>query len=209
MTTNHKQCKHCNESKDASLFVKDSYKCKKCDAKRSRERCIKLRERDVSSIVFPESKVCPKCKIEKEFKDFGVDLNNINGVRSYCRKCHNKLVDIRKGKSPLWKFKKSQSKRIRTAMKNQNNEKSDTTLKYLGCSALEGKLHIEKQFREGMSWDNYGSSGWHIDHIKPLAKCDLNNEEEIARAFHYTNLQPLWWWENIEKSDKWQNTTSE
>lgn len=53
-----------------------------------------------------------------------------------------------------------------------------------------------------MSWENYGIRGWHIDHIKPCASFDLSIIEEQKECFHYTNLQPLWWHENLAKSDK-------
>lgn len=52
-----------------------------------------------------------------------------------------------------------------------------------------------------MTRENYGE--WHIDHIKPISKFDLNDENEQKKCFHYTNLQPLWASENIKKSDKY------
>ena len=52
-----------------------------------------------------------------------------------------------------------------------------------------------------MSWDNYGRDGWHVDHIRPCASCDLNDEEQQLVCFNWRNLRPMWAAENISKSD--------
>ena len=74
----------------------------------------------------------------------------------------------------------------------------------LGCTRSELIAWIESQWTEGMTWDNDGGSGfdlgrWHIDHKRPLASFDLLDAAEVFRAFHYTNLQPLWALENHTK----------
>ncbi len=80
--------------------------------------------------------------------------------------------------------------------------KSQSTLELLGCSLEELKIYLESLFQEGMTWENYGKFGWHIDHIKPCAAFNLLDLEEQKKCFHYTNLQPLWWAENIRKGAK-------
>jgi 5-methylcytosine-specific restriction endonuclease McrA len=52
-----------------------------------------------------------------------------------------------------------------------------------------------------MTWENQGTY-WEIDHIKPIDLFDLNDENQLYEAFHYTNTQPLHWKENREKSNK-------
>jgi hypothetical protein len=96
------------------------------------------------------------------------------------------------------------SKRLRTRLRNAlcGKYKSGSAVRDLGCSIEELKIYLESKFQPGMSWDNYGKDGWHIDHIKPLSKFNLSNPEEFKKACHYTNLQPLWWHENILKSNK-------
>lgn len=74
----------------------------------------------------------------------------------------------------------------------------------IGCSLNFFKKYIENKFKPGMSWDNYGLKTWHIDHIKPLAKFDLTKEEQVKKACHYTNLQPLWAKENLTKNAKYE-----
>jgi predicted nucleic acid-binding Zn ribbon protein len=92
--------------------------------------------------------------------------------------------------------------RIKGAIKDQWGIKSQKTIDLLGCSVEEAKKHIESQFKEGMSWDNWSFKGWHIDHIKPCASFDLRDPEQQKECFNYKNLQPLWWWENLSKSNK-------
>ena len=69
----------------------------------------------------------------------------------------------------------------------------------LGCSVTDLIKHLESKFILGMTWENYGRTGWHIDHIKPLAGFDLSNPEQLKQACHYTNLQPLWASDNLRK----------
>jgi len=72
----------------------------------------------------------------------------------------------------------------------------------IGLSQEELRLYLESRFQPGMAWENWTTDGWHLDHIKPLAAFDLNNPEELKKACHYTNLQPLWSQENLSKSSK-------
>ena len=75
--------------------------------------------------------------------------------------------------------------------------------KYLGCSIEEFKAHIEKQFKEGMTWDNFGQ--WHIDHITPIKyKQDgkAPTLEDTIKRLHWSNTQPLWAEENLRKGNR-------
>jgi len=76
--------------------------------------------------------------------------------------------------------------------------KNSKTYDILGCTPQELKEHLEKQFVEGMTWENRGE--WHIDHIIPLSSA--KNEDEVYRLCHFTNLQPLWALDNLKKSNK-------
>lgn len=82
--------------------------------------------------------------------------------------------------------------RLNSALKN--NRRNGSAVKDLGCSVDELKLHLEIQFTEGMSWENYGigKNKWSIDHIIALSTVDLNNVEQFKKVTHFTNLRPLW-----------------
>ena len=78
--------------------------------------------------------------------------------------------------------------------------KRNKTFHIVGCPPEYLKEHLETQFVDGMSWNNYGRYGWHIDHIIPLSSA--KTEDELYKLCHYTNLQPLWAEDNLKKSNK-------
>ena len=90
--------------------------------------------------------------------------------------------------------------RINIAVKR--GYKSGTAVDLIGCSIEELKIHIESQFKDGMTWDNWSPSGWHIDHIVPCSSFDLTKDDEQKKCFHWSNLQPLWAVENLKKHAK-------
>ena len=78
--------------------------------------------------------------------------------------------------------------------------KSKETMELIGCSIEYLKYHLEIQFTEGMTWDNYGK--WHVDHIVPCSAWDLTDTEGQKECFYYLNLQPLWAKDNLSKGSK-------
>lgn len=76
-----------------------------------------------------------------------------------------------------------------------------SAVRHLGCSIAELIQHIERLWQVGMSWENYSFRGWHIDHVIPLDAFDLTKDDHIKAVVHFTNLQPLWWDQNLAKGD--------
>ena len=91
--------------------------------------------------------------------------------------------------------------RINLALNGIN--KANSTENLLGCSFDAFIKHLELQFKDGMSWDNRGKHGWHIDHIRPCASFDLSDPNQQSQCFHYTNMQPLWAVDNLSKGARW------
>lgn len=211
-----------------------------------------------------KTKICSKCKEEKELCLFGLNKKSKDGLRADCNDCRKiESLEYRKRnpekrketikkyyennkEKELLRFKKyreeNPEKRKETCKKhNQNNREKyneyarlwkksmrinnlyyklisnlrtrtksylhyktinpNSTIKdVIGCTPQFLKEHLESQFKDGMSWDNYGFYGWHIDHIIPLSSA--KNEEELYKLCHYTNLQPLWAKENLSKGSK-------
>jgi len=99
------------------------------------------------------------------------------------------------------------SGRMRVALNSSiKQRKIHSSLEYLGCSIDELKEYIEKKFKPGMTWQNRAQ--WQIDHIRPCASFDLQDEKQQYECFHYSNLQPLWSEENRVKGSKFNVTSS-
>lgn len=104
----------------------------------------------------------------------------------------------------------AQSLRSRLGQAINGVKKQLPTMALVGCTVAELRVHLESQFKPGMSWANYGRVGWHIDHKRPLASFQFFNEDftlneaALRQSMHFTNLQPLWYWENVSKSDNLQ-----
>ncbi len=100
-------------------------------------------------------------------------------------------------KNPKNKLANSFRGRIKRAF--DGNYKSGTWKNMLGCSIEECKIYLESKFQPGMTWENHGNYGWHLDHKKPISSFSI---EDLHKAFHYTNLQPLWAIDNLRKGSK-------
>ncbi len=107
---------------------------------------------------------------------------------------------------PLFNLKLNLNSLIRQSLRKHGAVKTKRTTELTGCSMKELKKRLESKFDEFMTWKNKGKSesqrGWDIDHIIPCSSFDLSDPNQQKKCYHYTNLQPLWWWENVLKSNK-------
>jgi hypothetical protein len=111
-------------------------------------------------------------------------------------------------------FKLASNIRGRISKLIKRGDKSQHSFELVGCTVEELKLWLESGFEEGMSWDNWGKSKigeckWQIDHIIPVTWFDLSDSEQQKRCFHYTNLQPMWWLDNIRKGNRYMGAYKE
>src|ERR1035441_6064988 len=111
---------------------------------------------------------------------------------------HKKRMKNKYHNDPIHKLISLHRTRLWHALKSQNARKSDHSIKLFGCDVKNLKNHRSEEFRKEWNWENHGSV-WHIDHIRPLSKFDLNDPMEQKKAFHFTNLQPLLKEENLRK----------
>ncbi len=62
----------------------------------------------------------------------------------------------------------------------------------VGYTPEDLKNHLERQFKNGMTWDNYGE--WHVDHIIPMKVFNIKSAEDIdfKRCWVLKNLRSKW-----------------
>lgn len=175
-----------------------------------------------------ETKICKTCQENKIICEFSKKTNSIDGLMGDCKKCrsvkekkyresnpeknknrrkkyyennkdkHKEYFLNRRNTDPMFKLTDNIRRRLNFFLKKENIKKTNKTFDIIGCEPKFLREHLEKQFTDGMSWDNYGS--WHIDHIIPLSSA--NNSEEMNKLCHYSNLQPLWAYDNLRKGNK-------
>jgi len=148
-----------------------------------------LSEKEKRKIYLEKNKSVIKQK-KKKYRE-----ENRDKIRKYHKEyCYNK-----NNSNIEFKLAKNLRGRLYTALKH--GYKSGSAVKDLGCTIQEFKIHIENQFEEGMTWENYGLHVWHLDHRIGLANFDLTKREDLLKACHYTNLKPMWAKDNICKKD--------
>lgn len=100
----------------------------------------------------------------------------------------------------LYKLKQQYRNILNKAFTRFGYTKKTRAYKILGCDYETFMKHLKHTFYQnyGYEWD--GKEVVHIDHIIPLAT--IENEDDLLRLNHYTNLQLLKEKDNLEKSDK-------
>ena len=215
----NKLCKKCNINKSFNSFYKNKsmkdglgHYCKSCQNKANQDSNFNNKDKRKETLTKWRNNNRPK--LRQQDKD-RYDKNNIkenkkiwqrnNPVRRRAIKKRHYDKNIKN--NPLKALPTRLCIRLNTALKK--NKKSGSVVRDLGCTIPELKIYLESRFQPGMTWDNYGKGHgkWQIDHILPLASFDLTNRNELIKACHYTNLQPLWGIDNNHKNDLLPNVT--
>lgn len=198
-----KKCKKCNIEKPFSDFHKNKVgkyglenKCKQC-----------VNDYYQNNKLKHQQKTKKYYHLNKEQWKYYPSQNNLitwgeQNPEKY-RQYQNQYHIQRRQNNPLEKIKQNLRSRISSIIKNKGITKSKSLLEILGVKDQNILLsHIESLWTEGMNWDNYGNKKgqWSIDHIIPLDSA--KNIDEVNKLNHYTNLQPLWWKDNIIKRNK-------
>ena len=154
----------------------ENYRNKKIEKERIRRKRpeVKLRNKELSQI----------------WRANNLERNRKNKREWNANKRRNDLA---------FKIKLNLSLRIYHAL--SGGRKSAKTIELIGCEISDLKRHIEEQFLIDMDWNNWGTNGWHIDHVRPCALFDLKEEGQQKVCFNWRNLRPMWGKENQSKRD--------
>lgn len=206
------ECKVCiAQKRDQNKEKKSEYNKKHWQKNKEEllDKNKKWREANKDYVKEKMKEWLEKNKEHKKQKDKEYRIANWEKKKEYNREWRKK--DYQKMKTDPnrfeeyinYKIKSNTGRRIREVLKQ---EKSLKTIEYVGCSLDKLRIHFETKFSDGMNWSNYGESMskaqkhvWHIDHKMPCDAFDLMNPIHQKACFHYKNLQPLWWDENIRK----------
>ena len=188
-----KRCIQCLDyNKQWQQKNKDKYKC---EHNKRKSRCKEC----------GGGSICQHNRQKTQCKECGgSSICEHNRYKSTCKECggsgickHNRHKSICKICNPQGHLVDIVRSSVRRAL---HSDKEKHSIEYLGCTIQHFKEHIEKQFVEGMTWDNYGE--WHIDHIIPLKYENPTMEETIERL-HWENTQPLWATDNKSKGNRY------
>lgn len=158
------------------------------------------------------SKTHKRRSFNKKCDMCGADYSTTFSPQHFCtRKCYWKYKQGKpNGRAMYTSEQRRLINNLRTNLKIALKRKklSCSLTKLVGSDIGTVTKRLENMFYrrssgEVMSWDNYGYWGWHVDHIRPICSFDISDIDEVKKAFHYTNLQPLWREDNQRKSSKY------
>lgn len=186
-----KCCSICKIDKPISDYYFNNSKgyynseCKECNIIRSREYRKQNKDKIfISRKEYREKNASVIQKKKREYyiqnKDKVIENNRVNHRHRYA-------------KDLLFRTKENYRRHLNIYIKKYNQEKTDHTLEYLGCSIKYlVEVHLKKEC------EYCGSTEYlQVDHIYPVSK-----SLDIKKVWNYKNLQTLCKKCNLEKRDK-------
>lgn len=199
------------ENPEAFIQKAKEYAEKNAEKVREKARKYAEKNRDKKAVYLKKWYEENKARVFEKQKEYAkknphvVRKSRVNWM-SKNREKHNKWrrenAKHRRRTDPIFALREIAKKRVRHAVENKGMSRglyrTNKIASMVGCTWEELKAHLEKQFTEGMTWENRGE--WEVDHIIPISSAQT--EAEIEKLSHYSNLQPLWREENRRKSAK-------
>ena len=202
----YRECSICNERKEQDKFYTRGTICRHCNNLKRRDRYNSDEAHRIKLIkqasVFKHTKVINNQKLKS---DAQIRIGLDNKQCGYCSEIKHKdrfrfnrlkCKDCERDE-PTERFKRYIRTRIYNCLRNK---KSKHAVDYLGCSTDDYFKWIF-DYNSKYNLSNHGKE-WHVDHVIPLSKFDLNIETEQMLAFNWRNTMPLSCRENLSKNNK-------
>lgn len=104
---------------------------------------------------------------------------------------------------PGFRLHSNISRAVRASIADKQRRKWEDLV---GYTLADLTAHIERQFTNGMTWANHGRGpgSWNVDHIIPRCSFSFTtgDDPEFLQCWALSNLQPLWWEQNIAKGGR-------
>ena len=144
-----------------------------------------------SKIWYEQNKEYRK-KYLKEYREKNIDK---------IRKVKRDYEKNRKASDPAYKLISNFRTAIYQVLKENNVEKNKHYFDILKYTPEELISHLEKQFTDSMTWENYGE--WHVDHRIPISSFVFESvdDDSFIKCWSLENLQPMWGKDNIVKGN--------
>ncbi len=143
-------------------------------------------------------------KHREQRREYGQGYRQTAGYRKSMKKyAHSKKGQRnaresmrRRRLDPVFRLNQAMSRAVRDRLVGRYN---NSKWWMLGYNLADLKQHIEQQFVDDMTWENYGD--WHVDHKIPISAFNYSTHEHIdfKRCWAIDNLQPMWAKENMSK----------
>lgn len=203
-----KICGKCETPKTLSNFGKDAGRidglsptCRECVTEKGKKYYSEHRDKVVASNKRwaknnPEKVAAKRRRFREKNPGYDVQWRASNPDA----KESSRLRSAKARKSPANKLANAISCGIRGSLV-RGRKRGTKWESLVGYSRLDLRDHLEKQFKPGMSWANYGRGGWHVDHKIPRVVFNYETPDDIdfRRCWELSNLQPLWESDNCSK----------
>lgn len=190
----HNHCRSCQKEVKANWLNKNKEWIKEYEQKpevKERSRFLRLE----------------KYKTDENFRKEHLEKNKIRRRGESAKIKQRANEKLRREINPSYRIRANLNSRIKNIFKGIGITKEKSIIDLIGCTMLEFIKYIESKWKPGMNWENYGhgKGKWQTDHKIPCCAFDLTDPEQQKTCYHYTNLQPLWWEENLKKGAKLEN----
>jgi hypothetical protein len=180
----HHHCKQCRKEYSEEYRINNLEKLKEVDKIRYEKDKDKIKARHKKYQTINRAKLYEKAKILKKANSVKISEYQKEYRKNNAEKLSKQKQEYKKANKHIIGWRRL----LANSLRRMGQKKEGHTIDLLGYSAIELKEHIEKQFTDGMSWDNYGE--WHIDHIEQLVKFPHDTPQNIVNAL--SNLRPMW-----------------